>query len=167
MELTKYPVERLFSFIAGIIPGFVALLIYQLAVPGSFGWFFTLGFLGYRTKLALILLTAFVIGNSMATFVRATMGAVGGVIGTRKAQKTPFEPAHQYRVAPWRDARWRGVIRAKLGSRTPNDTRPLFDELLTLKRQAIDLLPPEQRQQAHANINLEKLNAEIDDGLWG
>src|SRR5258707_589380 len=69
MNLSKYPLEKVFFFLAGIIPGFVALLIFQLAAPGTFGWFFTLGFLGYKTKLGLILLSAFIIGNSLTRCV--------------------------------------------------------------------------------------------------
>jgi hypothetical protein len=46
----KYPLEKFFYFLAGVIPGFVAILIYHLAVLGSFTWFFQLSFLGYTTK---------------------------------------------------------------------------------------------------------------------
>ena len=52
----KYPLEKFFYFLAGVIPGFVAILIYHLAVLGSFTWFFQLSFLGYTTKLSLTIL---------------------------------------------------------------------------------------------------------------
>lgn len=86
MDLSKYPLEKVFYFVAGVIPGFTALLIFQLAVPGAFTWFFTLGFIGYKTKLSLILLVAFVIGNSMTTFLRAIVGMVGGVVAATMAK---------------------------------------------------------------------------------
>jgi hypothetical protein len=87
MDLSKYPLERLFYFIAGVIPGFAALLIFQLAAPGSFVWFFTLSFLGYKTKLSLILIAAFVIGNCMTSFLGSLAGTVGGAIGGAKSQR--------------------------------------------------------------------------------
>ena len=34
-----------------------------MASPGAFGWFFSLGFLGYRTKLAVVLLVPFASTN--------------------------------------------------------------------------------------------------------
>jgi hypothetical protein len=61
MDLSKYPLEKLLYFVAGVIPGFVALLMFQVAHPGSFNWFFSLGFLGYRTKVVLAVLAMFVV----------------------------------------------------------------------------------------------------------
>jgi hypothetical protein len=165
MDLSKYPIEKLFYFVAGIIPGFIALLIFNLVTPGSFGWFFTLGFLGYKTKLSLILLTAFVVGNSMTTFLTSLLGAIGGAIGARVAQQ-PYKPPYSYDVAPWREPTWRAVLRNRLKEQTPKDTRPMSQELLELKRKGIDLLPEAQREAAHASLNLEKFDADIDDGNW-
>lgn len=96
MDLPKFPFEKIFYFAAGIIPGFVALLIYQLGVPGSFVWFFTLGFLGYRTKLSLILLAGFIIGNSMTTFLNSLLGAAGGAYGTWSARRQTYQAGGEY-----------------------------------------------------------------------
>jgi hypothetical protein len=74
MDFTKFPLEKLLFFVAGVIPGFVALLIFGLAHPAAFNWFFVLGFLGYKTKLCLILLVAFVVGNSLTTFFGTVFG---------------------------------------------------------------------------------------------
>jgi hypothetical protein len=68
MNLSRYPLERVFHLAAGVIPGFVVLLVFEAAHPGSFVWFFGLGFVGYRTKLATILLVAFVLGNTLTAF---------------------------------------------------------------------------------------------------
>jgi hypothetical protein len=165
MDLSKYPLEKIFYFVAGIIPGFVALLIFNLVTPNSFGWFFTLGFLGYKTKLSLILLTAFVAGNTMTTFLSSFLGAIGGAIKARDAQK-PYKPPYAFDVAPWREPTWRAVLRNRLKEQTPNDTRPLSQELFELKRKGVDLLPEAQRAAARSNLNLEKFNADVDDGNW-
>jgi hypothetical protein len=87
MEPSKLPIEKVFFFIAGIIPGFVAMLVFNLAAPGSFTWFFTMGFLGYKTKLGVTLLTAFVVGNSLTTFLNALLGGVGGYLGAKMAKE--------------------------------------------------------------------------------
>jgi hypothetical protein len=169
MDLSKYLLEKLIYFIAGIIPGFVALSIYQLAVPGSFGWFFTLGFLGYKTKIAIVLLSAFIIGNSMTQFLTSILGATGGVLGARKslreAQK-PYKPAHSYDVAPWRDLRWRIALKGHLGGQAPNDSRLVSQQILTLKHTAMDTLPEAERPGAHAKVESDRIQTEIDDGNW-
>ncbi len=169
MEILKYPLEKLVYFIAGIIPGFVALLIYWLSVPGSFGWFFALGFLGYNSKIGIVLLTAFIIGNSMTQFLASILGATGGVIGAihgmREAQK-PYKPPHSYDVAPWRDLRWRTALKAHLGRQAPNDTHLISPQLLALMRASIDNLPSEQRPSAQAKLEHDKIQAEIDEGNW-
>src|SRR5438128_12681635 len=101
MDLSKYPLDKLASFIAAIIPGFAALLIFNLAAPGSFMWFFGLGSLGYNTKLTLILIAAFVIGISLTTLLNGLLGGAGGVLGGMT-----YKHPSQYDVAPWRDPQW-------------------------------------------------------------
>ena len=116
MDLSKYPLEKLLYFVAGVIPGFVALLIFQLARPGSFNWFFSLGFLGYRTKVVLAVLAMFVVGNSMTRFLSGFFGAIGGAIGA-----SGYKPPQSFEIAPWRDARWRTAVSRLLGPDAPRD----------------------------------------------
>jgi hypothetical protein len=165
MDLSKYPIEKLVYFVAGIIPGFVALLVYQLAVPGSFGWFFNMGFLGYKTKLSVALLVAFVIGNSLTTFLTGLLGATGGMIGNFDA-KRPYKPPPSFDLAPWRDQRWRVALKNHLGADAPNNTRLLSGEFLKLKHQQADYLPEPQRLLAHSEVDSEKLTTEMDDMNW-
>jgi hypothetical protein len=166
MDLTKYPLEKFFYFLAGVIPGFVALLIYHLAVPGSFSWFFTLGFLGYRTKLSLILLAAFVIGNTLTTFLGALLGAIGGAYGGAIRAKRPYVPPSSFQVAPWRDPRWRLLLKKRLGADAPNDTQFMTDEIFVLRREAINQLPSAECPMALAALNLERTTNHIDDSNW-
>jgi hypothetical protein len=76
MDWSKYPLEKLFSFVAAVIPGFVALLVF----PGSLQWLFALGFLGYRTRVTVVVLLAFVVGFTMTTILSAFLGAIGGLL---------------------------------------------------------------------------------------
>jgi hypothetical protein len=165
VDLSKYPLEKLFFFVAGIIPGFVALLIFQLAAPGSFWWFFSLGFLGYKTKLSIILLAAFIAGNSLTTFLSSLLGAGGGVYGAIVARR-PYQPPHTYPIAPWRDATWRAALRRRLGAQTPNDTTPLAEGIFNIRLETINLMPDAERPAAVANLNREKFATEVDDANW-
>lgn len=165
MDLSKYPLEKLIYYLAAIIPGFVALLIFQTAAPGSFGWFFALGFLGYKTKLALVLLASFVIGYTLTTFLGAVLlfvgGAYGGIISKR-----PYKQPHTYETAPWRDPRWRTVLKTRLGTDAPNDSTLIFPNVLKLRQEMIGHLPQPQREGALAELERERLSLELDDTKW-
>jgi hypothetical protein len=166
MDLSKYPFEKLFGFIAGVIPGFIALLIFQLARPGSFGWFFNLCFLGYKTKLSLILVTAFVVGNTMTTFLDSFLGGLGGAFGGLMTTLRPYQPAASYAIAPWRDPNWRMALQRYLGAKAPKDTRLMSAQLLALKRKQIESLPEETRPEEVVKLDMEKLDREMDDNSW-
>jgi hypothetical protein len=126
--------------------------------------FFTLGFIRYKTKLALILLVAFLIGNSIASFLRGTLGMIGGVIGT--VVKRPYVSPQTQTIAPWRDPRWRTVLKKQLEALVPNDSRLINDDFFNQRREMINLQPEPQRAAALHALSQEKLQTEIDDGDW-
>jgi len=162
MDLSKYPLEKLVQFAAGVLPGIVALLIFEQATPGSFGWFFSLGFLGYKTKLSLIVLAAFVIGNTMGVFLNERVGwTIGYLIGNRL-----YTPSHSYDIAPWRDPTWRGLLKNRLGAQAPNDSRLMSQEIFDVRQKTLDHLPEVQRLSALADLATERMNAVIDDANW-
>lgn len=165
MDFSKYPLERFSYFIAGIVPGFAALLVFYLHSPASFGWFISAGYLGYRTKIVLVLVVAFLIGNSLTAFLSSFLGAIGGayggVVGTR-----PYKSPPSYAVAPWRDARWRYVVKKRLGAQAPKDTKFISQELFDLKCKGVDLLPEQQRFDALLALRSEKMSTDMDDWEW-
>ena len=165
MDFTKFPLEKLSYFIAGIIPGFAALLIFQLAHPGAFDWFFILGFLGYKTKLSLVLLVAFLVGNSLTTFLNRFLGAIGGATGAVIDQR-PYKLPHSYDVAPWRDPRWRAVLKQRLGADAPRDTIVMWEELYKQRCALVNFQPEQERPAVLMALNSEKFNAEMDDAAW-
>jgi hypothetical protein len=69
-------------------------------------------------------------------------------------------------VAPWRDPRWRIALKSYLGTDAPNDTYLVTQELIELKRQAVNFLPEGHRPEAIAKLNGEKISSEIDDSRW-
>jgi hypothetical protein len=156
MDWTKYPLEKLFSFVAGIIPGAVVILVF-----GRPQWFFALGFLGYRTKVFLIVLVAFVIGFTATTFLNAILSGVGGAIGA-----VSYKPPHSYDIAAWRDPRWRELIRRRVGTGCPNDTRLLSPMNVDLRTKIAGNLPLVQQQDAITALHLERLAAESDGLNW-
>lgn len=162
MDLSKYPLEKLFFFVAGIIPGMAALLVFEVAAPGSFNWFFALGFLGYRAKIAVVLVTAFVVGNSMTTLLYKLLGAIGGAIGGYLGYKSP----HSYDVAPWRDPGWRTALKNYLEAEAPDDTWPMRKDLYDFRVQQINAQPQDQQPGFLAALNFEKLKTERDDADW-
>jgi hypothetical protein len=165
MDLSKYPFEKLFYFVAGIIPGFVALLIFQLATPKSFDWFFTIGFLGYKSKITIIAIAAFIIGNSMTSFLGSISGGVVGAIGGYLATE-PYKPPHSYEVAPWRDPRWRLALKRYLGEQAPNDSNLITPEVFNLLRGPIERLPVAEQPLALLTLENSSLNSKMDDGKW-
>ncbi len=166
MDLSRYPLEKLLYFVAGVIPGAVALLIYEVAVPGAFDWLFRAETLGYRTKLALALLVAFVVGNSITRFLSGILGAIASTFGYLSGQKAETLAGAET-AAPWRDPRWRSALRRYLGPETPKDTLPIPESAYQWKLKAADLQPvgPE-REIARRQVELEVLNAKIEDGKW-
>jgi len=164
MELFKYPLDKLLYFIAAILPGSVALLIFQMASPGSFAWFFRLGFLGYRTRFGLILLACFVVGYSATTILSRLLGAIGGAVGGFVGSRRYNRPTPS--IAPWRDPRWRLLVRKQLRENAPGDTQIMSDMVFDLRSRMADNLPENDRQMTILGLQQEKLAAEMDDSRW-
>jgi len=165
MELSKYPLDKLLYFAAAVLPGSVALVIFQIESPGSFEWFFHLGFLGYKARLALILLACFVVGYTLTSILNSFLGAIGGVIGSIVAQRRLSLPRSDS-AAPWRDPQWRILVQKQLGDNAPSDTQLISDAVVALSRSLIAKLPESERQLKELELDREKLNAEIDDSRW-
>ncbi len=162
MDWSKYPLEKLVYFVAGVIPGFVALLVYNAACPGVFTWFLSLGFLGYRTKIITILVTSFLVGNSLTSFLGAILGGIGGAIGG-----TPYKAPHTHNIAPWRDPRWRAVLSKVLGADAPNNTSLMQPWLYEHQKAAINQQPDvAQRNMALFQLEGDKFSLERDDSEW-
>lgn len=164
--LSKYPLEKLFYFVAGIIPGFVALLVYQQAVPDAFKWFFSVGFLGYRVKLAVATIVACIIGNTLTTFFSSFLGAIGGAVGSVLATRRTPQLSFLEDVAPWRDARWRALAKKQLGANAPDDTTIMSRQIFEQRSQMVELLPEGERESALIKLRLEKGKNDLDDMHW-
>lgn len=162
MDLSRYPLEKIFHFAAGFIPGLAALLIFEAAHPGGFRWFFGLGFLGYRTKLVAILLAAFVLGNTMSEFLTFLAEAVGRVIG----YATPYRPSQLYAVAPCRDPGWRVLVQDVIGPAALADVQLMTPELYDFRLKLLESVPESERKDAAFALLQERAEAVMNDQCW-
>lgn len=166
MDASKYPLEKLAWLVCGIIPGLVALVIYQVHSPGHFTWFFSIGFLGYRAKLAVILSVALIVGHTIARTLNGILGAIGGAVGAGWATTHPYKPTASEEIAPWRDTRWRTALKKHLGSGSPPDTAPMRQSIYDTTLKLIDMMPQEKQALERLKLEQEKLQSESDDLKW-
>lgn len=161
MDFSKYPLDKLLHIIAAVIPGFIALWVYQVAVPGAFRWFWSFGSLGYRTKVALVLVVALLAGTTLNTLVNMLLGGIGGAIGgARNHAGTRPE------TAPWRDPAWRAAL-SKILPAPPKDTPFLFPRMYELrKQQVLDSVPPEGQRLVLLKLEAERLQSVREDMDW-
>jgi hypothetical protein len=165
MEISKLPFEKLFGFIAGIIPGAVAIFVYYVANPNGFAAFVENTSLTYSTKIGIALALAFVIGNSLNMFMGAIGAAIGGGFSGANSLKNPVWP-NLPETAPWRDLKWRKLAKQYLGEHAPNDTRPMSDNMVQFHQQTFANLDGVQRQAAENQLKSSKLALASDDLDW-
>ena len=137
------------------------MLIFRLSHPEGFGWFEST-LLGYRTKLAVLLAIAFVLGNTITAFVNMCAGAAGGVYGAIKG----YKPSFYYDIAPWRDPNWRTLVTNKLGASAPQNVMWLSDAVFEARQKAVEFMPEEQRSVALNELVRERMNAVTSDMEW-
>lgn len=162
MDWSKYPIEKLLYFVAGVIPGSVALLIYEASSPGILRWYFSLPLLGYRTKLALVALIVFVVGNTMTSLLTSLLGAIGGVVGSLIG----YRPPASFDVAPWRDRTWRSALQKYLGPHAPSDMIFINQAWYDVRVKQIGLLPEAERPLAMFKLTQEKFDSDLNDAEW-
>jgi hypothetical protein len=165
MEINKIPFEKLFGFVAGIIPGSAALYVYYIANPVAFHPFLATNVFGYSTKVSIALGLSFVIGNSLTTFANAFGGAVGGAFGGIRALKAPVWPSVSD-TAPWRDPKWRKLAAQYLGEHAPNDTYPMTDSVFQAESEALIYLPETERSEAFLKLFNSRVSLATDDSDW-
>jgi hypothetical protein len=80
-----------------------ALLIYQSASATALQWLFGIEFLGYKTKLGPLILTAFVIGPTITNFVRGLLDDLLPILAEGIGRISwPSKSSYEYENAPWR-----------------------------------------------------------------
>jgi hypothetical protein len=78
MDWVKVLLDKFFVLIVVLIPGGSAILVIALGRPGFWSQFWGLGYLGYQTKVALLVSFAFILGstaNNIIGFIVVTSQA--------------------------------------------------------------------------------------------
>lgn len=160
MDLSKYPLEKLLHIVASVIPGFVVLVIYHAAVPNSFTGFWSMGSVGYRTRLSIVLLLALVVGSTVNAIVNSLLGGIGGAVGA-------YTYKHHYMVefAPWRDPTWRAAL-SKVLREPPKNTLLWPDWFYEMKRKAAESAPGGPNALALTQVDSEMLQNRREDREW-
>lgn len=157
MDWIKAPVDRLFGFLAALVPGGTTLLLISLHNRAPLHDFWSIATLGYQTKFAVVLLACFSAGWTAISAYQRFSGALGGAIGG--IMKPP-----ELLLKPWENANWRALLRAYLGDAAPMDITPISNETyqLLLDHAGRFQDPEGQRQQ----VRLQKLQSEANSGQW-
>ena len=163
MQEFEYPLDKMFHFVAGVVPGAAVLLLRFQSQPALCLRIAYDPFLGYKTKLCIFVLFCFVIGNAITTVLGGFVGAFAGALG---ALSQRFSASRTDSAAPWRDRRWRKVALLNLQERAPADTTLITEELYLLRSAAFESLPPEQRRMENYSLSMERLRTQRDDREW-
>lgn len=164
MDLLKYPIDKLFGLIASVIPGFVTLALFSITHPDAFSRVFSYKILGYKMTLFAVFMVAFITGASINVLFRMLVGIWGAWIGQRYAAQ-PYQSAHTFETAPWRDQVWRERVKKVLGESAPEDTLLMTEQAYTARLQLLENFQGDKQQQM-SQLSRERLVSQINDGKW-
>jgi hypothetical protein len=87
MDLAKVLLNRFFGLIANLVPGCCVLLVVALQHGELWRQFWSPNYLGYQTKIAILVFAAFVAGFTVSTLAGALIGGIiGGITGYKGAR---------------------------------------------------------------------------------
>lgn len=164
MDILKYPIDRLFGLVASVIPGFASLTLFALSHPHAFSQVFSYQILGYKMTIFVVFMVAFVAGASINMLVRMLAGASAYPIG-QKYSKKPYQPAHTFETAPWRDQIWRARVKKVLGESAPEDSLLMTEQAYQARLQLLENFQGDKQQQI-SQLARERLVSQINDGKW-
>lgn len=163
----KIPVERIVYFVAAVIPGAVAILIYQSVTKTTIQWLFNIGFWGYRTKLGLLIVAAFVIGHTLTNLVRGVIDDLAPILAEWVARiPWPTKASFEHEAAPWRSTEWRNAVKARLGPSAPQDLKLMTLEMMKQATSFATSLPPDQQASELSRIVQERTSSALNDMEW-
>jgi hypothetical protein len=164
MDIAKYPLEKLWQFVAGVIPGATALIIFERSSVGRFHWFLASDAIGYRTKVAVVVGVCFVLGNSLTEVANRLLAAIGGAIGGVIGSRT-YKPSFEYETGPWRDPKWRAAVKRQLGDAAPPDV-PLVPEITADWVKSADELMASMQNRPPTDFAQQRIVAVNADMEW-
>jgi len=162
IDFGKFPFEKAVHLLAKVLPGFALLFVYDAKNSGAITNILSLPYLGYATRLWLLIAVCFILGYTLSSVLSTVVGGVGGAIGALWASIARSKHPYEYQVAPWRDPNWRAAYCSRFGSAAPKDLTLIVPrdaaELLRLSQP----LPPNLADQQKL---AEQLTVQINAGL--
>jgi hypothetical protein len=157
MDWARVPLERLFGFLAALVPGCAALLLFSIHDAKSLREFWAIAALGYQTKIAIVLFCCFSAGWTIISAFQGLNFAIGGALGG--VMRIPDPPAK-----PWENGNWRALLAAYLGNAAPKDIEPIAESTFEWQLQHADQFPePEKRKR---EVQSAKITADMNNGEW-
>ena len=144
IDFGKFPFEKAVHLLTKVVPGFALLSVYNAKNPSAITGLLSLPYLGYATRVWLMISICFVLGYTLFTVVNSVGGALAGAIGALWGYFARSRHPYEYQVAPWRDPTWRAAYISRFGSEAPKNLT------LVLPRHAAELL--ESRQPLPAGL---------------
>jgi hypothetical protein len=165
IDFGKFPFEKAIHLLTKILPGLALLFMYNAKHPGAVTKILSLPYLGYATRVWLLIAICFVLGYTLTTVISTMAGAVSGAIGALWGSFTRAKHPYEYQVAPWRDSKWRAAYISRFGSEAPRDLTLVLPrnaaELLRLSQQ----LPPDVSEQKLAEQLTLQINSELRSAI--
>lgn len=161
MEALRTIIDRLFIFVATLVPGGAAFLLLTLAYPNLLARFWNLG-LDTQTKIGAASALAFILGWSIVVPFGHLLGAIGGFIssflGSMESRKLD--------VMPWRSVGWRSLLTSYLKGAAPENIQPVPDEVFQAQLAIIDRMSEPYRTSRMVEAYVEKGKADLNDLEW-
>lgn len=162
IDFGKFPFEKAVHLLAKVLPGFALLFAYNAKNPGAVTSILSLPYLGYATRVWLLIVVCFMLGYTLSSVLSTVVSGVAGATGALWASFARTKHPYNYQIAPWRDPNWREAYISRFGADAPKDLT------LILPGNAAELLRPTQplpsdlgEQQKLA----EQLTLQINTGL--
>ncbi len=167
IDFGKFPFEKAIHLVTKFLPGFALLCVYDAKVPGAITSILSLPYLGYATRVWLLIAICFTLGYTLYAFINTVASAAAGAIGALWASFTSGRHPYEYEAAPWRDQTWRAAYISRFGSGAPKNLTLVLPsnaaELLRLSQPLPSSLADQKKlaEQITLQINPE-LTAAID-----
>ncbi len=167
IDFGKFPFEKAIHLLTKVLPGFALLFVYNAVIPGTITNILSMPYLGYATRVWLLITICFMLGYTLSTVLGTMANTVAGAIGALWGAFTKAEHPYEHQVAPWRDKAWRAAYISCFGPEAPKNLTLILPcnaaELLRSDQPLPPGLAEKQRlaEQITLQINSE-LTAAID-----
>jgi hypothetical protein len=164
MDLIKVTIDKFFGFLAAVIPGITVLIVFSINHPSFATTIRDINYLGYGTKLSLILAAAVIAGWTVTTFYLMIISAWETIVGG--AFKKWTEAGWKIKDPPWRNKNWRSLVITYLGTAAPEDLDFISDEDYKAQFDKIQRESADSMNDAIAALSLAKAKSDHTEEYW-